>query len=51
MFREFEGLYFASSGNQLERIRSRLDMPKFIEKHGKEKCEIMYKRIVEEGNE
>lgn len=51
-FEEFEQLYYMSSGDQLERIRSRLEMPKFIEKHGKEVCDIMYERVVEEeGNE
>lgn len=31
-----------SSLNQMHRIEARLDMPKFVEKHGKEKCDAMF---------
>ena len=41
---EFRDLVEAGeSGNQLERIRCRLDMPKFIERVGREKCDAMFK--------
>lgn len=33
------------SKNQIDRIKSRQDMPKFIQKHGKEKCDLMFKKI------
>lgn len=40
---EFRDLVEAGeSRNQLERIRSRLDMTKFIERVGREKCEDMF---------
>lgn len=31
-----------SSRNQLHRIEARMELPKFIEKHGKEKCDAMF---------
>ena len=34
-----------SSIRQLERINARLNMPKFIEKHGKEKCDAMFAHL------
>jgi len=41
---EFRDLVEAGeSCNQLERIRCRLDMPKFIERAGREKCDAMFK--------
>jgi hypothetical protein len=41
--KEFDMLVdMASSPSQLERIEARLSMPKFIEKHGKEKCDAMF---------
>lgn len=38
----------AESKNQLERIRSRLDMPKFIERVGREKCDAMFEVLKQE---
>lgn len=35
------------SANQMDRISARLDMPKFIEKHGKPKCDAMYAYLTE----
>ena len=41
--KEFRDLVEAAeSRNQLERIRSRMDMPKFIANAGKEKCDAMF---------
>lgn len=40
---EFRDLVEAGeSRNQLERIRARMDMPKFIERVGREKCDRMF---------
>lgn len=40
---EFRDLVEAGeSQNQLERIRSRLALPKFVERVGREKCEAMF---------
>ena len=40
---EFRDLVEAGeSQNQLERIRSRLDLPKFVERAGREKCNAMF---------
>ena len=36
------------SQNQLARIKNRLEMPKFIAKHGKEKCDTMFVVLCEE---
>lgn len=36
------------SQNQMARIESRLDMQKFVAKHGKEKCDAMFKVLCEE---
>jgi hypothetical protein len=36
-----------SSRNQIQRIESRFEMPKFIEKHGKEKCDAMWAHLQE----
>lgn len=38
----------AESRSQLERIRSRLDMPKFIERVGRDKCDAMFEVLKEE---
>lgn len=35
----------ASSFHQLDRIHARLEMPKFIAKHGKEKCDAMFAEL------
>jgi hypothetical protein len=41
--KEFRGLVEASESRlQTERIRSRLEMPRFIKKVGKEKCDAMF---------
>lgn len=32
----------AESRDQMDRIKSRLDMPKFIERVGREKCDAMF---------
>lgn len=41
--KEFRDLVEAAeSRNQLERIRSRMDMPKFIDRVGQEKCDAMF---------
>lgn len=34
-----------SSRDQLTRISARLDMQKFIEQHGKEKCDVMFAEL------
>lgn len=40
---EFRDLVEAGeSQNQLERIRSRLALPKFVERVGREKCDAMF---------
>ncbi len=47
--REFRKLVQGvESLNQLTRIAARLDMPKFIEKHGKEKCDAMFEILKKE---
>jgi hypothetical protein len=47
-FREFEELVDSgSSRSQLERIHSRIHMPAFIEKHGREKCDAMFAVLTE----
>lgn len=33
------------SCHQMDRIHSRLDMPKFIERVGKDKCDEMFKEL------
>lgn len=44
--KEFERLCtLASSPNQVHRIKSRTRMPKFIEQHGKEKCDAMFAHL------
>ena len=43
---EFETLVLmGESQDQMDRINSRLEMPLFIEKHGREKCDLMFKAI------
>lgn len=45
-FEEFKSLYnLSGSRNQMDRIISRMDMPKFVKKHGVEKCDEFMKRI------
>jgi hypothetical protein len=40
---EFRDLVEAGeSHHQMERLRSRLDMPKFIDRVGRDKCEAMF---------
>lgn len=52
---EFNRLYHLSGGSQMQRIESRLDMPRFVSKHGEDKCKAMYQHIINggdlEGNE
>lgn len=46
---EFRNLVeLGESKNQMDRINSRLKMPAFIEKHGKEKCDAMFKVLLDE---
>ncbi len=46
---EFRDLVEAGeSQSQTERIRSRMDMPKFIEKVGREKCDAMFEVLKQE---
>lgn len=33
---------------QMDRIKGRLDMRKFVEKHGKEKCDAMFEVLKKE---
>lgn len=45
-FAEFFRLVnMSGSASQMDRISSRLDMPKFIERVGREKCDIMFADI------
>ncbi len=47
--KEFRRLVqLGESLNQMNRIRSRMAMPKFIEDVGKEKCDEMFKVLQEE---
>ena len=48
-FDKFERLVLLSkSWNQMDRISSRFDMLKFTEKHGKAKCDAMFKVLNQE---
>lgn len=48
-YREFKRLVEkAESRLQMDRIESRLDMPKFIERVGREKCDIMFEALKKE---
>ena len=38
----------AESPRQMDRINARLEQPKFVEKHGKEKCDLMFKVLLRE---
>ena len=44
-YQEFRKLYDMSGGGQMDRIISRLDMHKFVKKHGKEKCDRFMDKI------
>lgn len=47
--KEFERLVgMSSSRDQMARIDSRIEMPKFVKLHGKEKCDAMWKHITGE---
>lgn len=47
--KEFRDLVEAGeSRNQMDRIRSRLDMPKFIERVGRDKCDAMFEILKRE---
>lgn len=37
--------WLSSSSRQVDRIESRIEMPKFIEKHGMEKCNAMFAHL------
>lgn len=48
---EFRDLVEAGeSRNQLERIRSRMDFPRFIERVGRDKCDEMFAALCAEGS-
>ena len=48
-FTQFKKLVeMAESQDQMDRIRSRLDMPKFVETTGKEKCDFMFEELCKE---
>lgn len=47
-FRELVEL--GESKDQLDRIHSRIYMPRFIERVGKETCDIMFKVLLDEFN-
>ena len=49
--KEFDRLTWMESGDQMNRIVGRLEMRKFIEKHGKEKCEVMFQEILRREKE
>jgi hypothetical protein len=38
----------AESQRQMDRIEARLEQPKFIEKHGREKCDAMFEELMRE---
>lgn len=38
----------ASSQHQMSRLHSRFEMPKFIEKHGKPKCDAMFAELTKD---
>lgn len=43
---EFKRLVkWSSSRHQMDRINSRIEMPKFIATHGKEKCDAMWAHL------
>jgi len=37
-----------SSPDQCDRIGARMDMPRFVEKHGKEKCDLMFEELTKD---
>lgn len=45
-FKEFDRITMSQSSlSNLERIMARLDLSKFVEKHGREKCDAMWEVI------
>ncbi|HJV75387.1 MAG TPA: hypothetical protein VJ654_14265 [Noviherbaspirillum sp.] len=47
---EFDRLIdMAESENQLDRIAGRIDLRKFVAKHGKEKCDAMFAHLEAEA--
>ena len=45
--REFTRLVaLGESARQMDRITSRMEFPKFVEKHGKEKCDAMFTKLI-----
>lgn len=46
-YQEFKKLYFATgSHNQVKRIAARMDMNEFISKHGRDKCDAMFDKMM-----
>lgn len=44
--KEFKRLSeLSGSRHQMDRIDARIEMPKFVEKHGKEKCNAMWAHL------
>lgn len=47
--KEFDRLTWdVCSIHQMKRIEGRIAMPKFVEKHGKEKCDAMFAYLLEQ---
>ena len=45
-YKEFSRLVrLAESSRQIDRIKARLEQPKFIERVGKEKCDLMFEAL------
>ena len=44
----FRLVTMSGSGNQMDRINARLDMPKFVAETGRDKCNEMWK-LIENG--
>ena len=48
-YREFRKLVImAESPRQMDRIKARLEQPKFIERVGKDKCDLMFEELKKE---
>lgn len=49
---EFDRLTsLSSSSHQMHRIESRIELPKFIDKHGMDKCNAMYAHLMQADRE
>lgn len=47
---EFKRLYMATgSYDNAQRVIARIDLREFLEKHGKDKCNAMYEKLMAEG--